>query len=169
MRLEKIIISEHILKYHGHMSIILDRKVFQSSELSRQPLPVFEAATEAPVEITRRDDVPLVLMSVSENDARDRLLDLAAQIIAITVDEDSRPLGERFADVFNWMWALDAVDREQCAEDLIRSSRASFATKKAYLAMAELASWQATAAAMADGLSNKPIDWLEDFEPVQKP
>jgi hypothetical protein len=67
------------------------------------------------------------------------------------------------------MWALDAVDREQCAVDLIRSSRASFATKKAYLAMAELASWQATAAALADGLRNKPIDWLEDFEPVQKP
>ncbi|MDH6277167.1 hypothetical protein M2118_000118 [Aurantimicrobium minutum] len=151
------------------MSIILDRKVFQSSELSRQPLPVFAAATDAPVEITRRDDVPLVLMSLRESDARDRLLELAAHIIAITVDEDSRPLGERFADVFNWMWALDAVDREQCALDLIRASRASFATKKAYLAMAELASWQATAAAMADGLRNDPVDWLGDFAPVQKP
>lgn len=151
------------------MTIILDRKVFQSSELSRQPLPVFEAATEAPVEITRRDDVPLVLMSVSENDARDRLLELAAQIIAITVDEDPRPLGERFADVFNWMWALDAIDREQCAIDLIRASRASFATKKAYLAMAELASWQATAAAMADGLTNAEVDWIEKPVSVKRP
>lgn len=151
------------------MSTILDRKVFQSSELSRQPLPVFEAATDSPVEITRRDDAPLVLMSLRENDARDGLLELAAQIIAVTVDEDSRPLGERFADVFNWMWALDAVDREQCALDLIRASRASFSTKKAYLAMAELASWQATAAAVADGLKNTPVEWLEHFEPVKKP
>lgn len=151
------------------MSIILDRKVFQSSELSRQPLPVFEAATDAPVEITRRDDVPLVLMSLRESDARDRLLELAAQIIAITVDEDSRPLGERFADVFNWMWALDAVDREQCALDLIRASRASFATKKAYLAMAELASWQATAAAMADGLTNAEVDWMKKPASVKRP
>ncbi|MDH6532446.1 hypothetical protein M2119_000683 [Aurantimicrobium minutum] len=151
------------------MSITLDRKVFQSSELSRQPLPVFAAATDAPVEITRRDDTPLVLMSLRENDARDSLLELAAQIIAITVDEDPRPLGERFADVFNWMWALDAVDREQCAVDLIRSSRASFATKKAYLAMAELASWQATAAATADGLTNAEVEWMKKPVSVKRP
>ncbi|AXE54020.1 prevent-host-death protein [Aurantimicrobium sp. MWH-Uga1] len=151
------------------MSVTLERKVFQSSELSRQPLPVFEAATVEPVEITRRDDDTLVLMSKRENDARDRLLELAAQIIAITVEDDPRPLGERCADVFNWMWALDAVDREQCALDLIRASRASFATKKAYLAMTELASWQATAAALADDLSNEPIQWHDINEPVEKP
>lgn len=151
------------------MPSILERKIFQSSELSRQPLPVFEAATDAPVQITRRDDAPLVLMSMRENDARDGLLELAAQIIAVTVDDDSRPLGERFADIFNWMWALNAVDREQCAVDLIRASRASFATKKAHLALSELASWQATAAAIAEGLSSAEVDWVKKPVSVKRP
>ena len=151
------------------MSLTIDRKVFQSSELSRQPQPVFDAATSAPVEITRRDDDSLVMMSKKENDARDGLLELAAQIIAITVEEDSRPLGERCADTFNWMWALDAVDREQCAVDLIRAARASFATKKAHLALSELASWQSTAAAIAEGLTSTGPDWLAQSVAVERP
>jgi dsDNA-binding SOS-regulon protein len=151
------------------MSTTLDRTVFQSSELSRQPLPVFAAATNGPVEITRRDDVSLVMMSKRESDARDRLLELAAQLIAITLEDDQRTLGMRMADRFDWMLALNDTDREQCAKELINAARASFSTKQAHLAIAELTAWRSTATAIAEGLTNDSIQWFEEFEPVQNP
>lgn len=151
------------------MTIALDRKVFQSSDLSRQSVPVFDAATEAPVEITRRDGDSLVMMTMRESDARDRLLELAAQLIAITVEDDSRTLGDRFADRFDWMLALNEVDREQCAKDLIKAARASFSNKQAHLAIAELTAWRSTAAAIAEGLSNDSIEWFDEVRNVERP
>lgn len=151
------------------MSLSVQRKVFQSSDLSRLPQPVFEAAGSAPVEITRRDDESLIMMSKSESDARDSLLELAAQLIAITLEDDEVPLGTRMAERFDWMFALDPVDREKCAADLIRAARASFSTKQAHLAIAELTAWQSTAYALAAGQSNDSIQWIEKLESVEKP
>ena len=161
--------SEYILNYAGFMAEMMERKSFQSSDLSRQPLPVFAAASDAPVEITRRDDDSLVLMSKNESDARDRLLELAAQLIAITLDEDSRSLGERMADRFDWMFALDTASREQCAREVIQAARASFSTKQAHLAIAELTSWRSTAISLAQRLSNNNVEWFDVSVPVERP
>lgn len=109
------------------MTATIPRRSFQSSELSRQPAPLFEAAENAPIEVTRRDGEALVLMTRVEADARDSLLQFAAQLIAATLDEEGS-LADRLADRFDWMLALSATDREACARDLIRASRASFAT-----------------------------------------
>jgi hypothetical protein len=144
------------------------RKTFQSSDLSRQSRSVFAAAEIEPVEVTRRDGAALVLMSSAEDEARDYLLQFAAQLIAATLD-DRGSLADRLAERFPWMLALNDVDRVTCADDLVRAARASFATGQAHLAMAELASWRSTAEAVAAGLGTSPVEWLDESELVPKP
>ena len=140
----------------------------QSSDLSRDSKKVFAAAAEHDVIVTRRDGEALVLMSKTAADARDRLLELAAQIIAATTD-DRGTLGDRMADRFPWMLALSAESREKCARDLVRASRASFATGEAHLAVAELEAWRETATALASGLDRISVDWLETPISVERP
>ncbi|MDY0913150.1 prevent-host-death protein [Rathayibacter festucae] len=141
---------------------------FQSSELSRNARAVFAAAEEQPVDVTRRDGDDLVLMSKREADSREQLLQLAAQLIAVSTD-DRGTLGDRMAQVFPWMLALSGSDREQCAKDLLSTARASFATGHAHLAAAELVSWRESATAIADGLAIMPVDWLETGIVVERP
>lgn len=141
---------------------------FRSSELSRQSAPVFAAAAERPVEVTRRDGESLVLMSLSESEARDRLLEIAAQLIAVATDDEGT-LAERMAGRLPWMLALSPADRDACAADLIRAARASFATGQAQLAIAEMTAWQETAVAVAAGLRNAPVEWLDEPETVNRP
>lgn len=146
----------------------LQRRSFQSSELSRQPAPVFEAAESAPVEVTRRDGEALVLMTRAEADARDSLLEFAAQLIAATLDDDGS-LADRLADRFDWMLALAPSDRERCAADLVRAARASFSTGQAHLAATEVASWRSTATAIAAGLGEEQLTWHENPPTVERP
>lgn len=150
------------------MTATLSRRSFQSSELSRQPAPVFEAAEQAPVEVTRRDGEALVLMTRDEADARDSLLEFAAQLIAATLD-DRGTLAERLADRFDWMLALSAADQKQCADDLVRAARASFATGQAHLAAAEMSSWRSTARALSAGLGPVDVTWLDNPVQVERP
>ncbi|MWV49443.1 prevent-host-death protein [Rathayibacter sp. VKM Ac-2803] len=133
---------------------------FQSSELSRNPREVFAAADEHPIDVTRRDGDDLVLMSKREAESREQLLELAAQLIAVSTD-DRGSLGDRMAHVFPWMLALTTEDRESCATQLLAAARASFATGQAHLAVAETISWRETATALAAGLGTTRVDWLE--------
>jgi hypothetical protein len=144
------------------------RRVFQSSELSRHSGPVFAAAEDHPVQVTRRDGEALVLMSEREADAREQLLQLAAQLIAAAID-DHGTLADRMAERFPWMLALSPADQATCAADLLRASRASFATNQAHLAVAEITAWRETATAIAAGLGNAPGEWLDDQETVERP
>ncbi|HRN28894.1 MAG TPA: prevent-host-death protein [Terrimesophilobacter sp.] len=141
---------------------------FQSSELSRNSASVFAAAEEHPITVTRRDGETLVLMSEREASARDRLYEFAAQIIAATTD-DRGSLAERMADRFPWMLALSSEDRETAAADLVRAARASFATKQAHLAFAELSAWRETAEALAAGLMGGAVDWFDAEVTVERP
>lgn len=161
--------SERILKYDDLMSApIRADHTYASSEVSRNPAAVFDAATEHPIRVTRRDGDDLVLMSQREADARDRLLELAAQLIAATAD-DTGTLAERLADRLPWMLALSSTGREQCAAELIAAARASFATHQPYLAAAVMTSWRETAIALAAGLGSEPIEWLAGGEMVERP
>jgi dsDNA-binding SOS-regulon protein len=141
---------------------------FASSELSRNAPRVFAAAEDHPIDVTRRDGEDLVLMSKREADARDQLLQLAAQLIAVTTDDRGTP-AERMSDLFPWMLALSETDRSQCATRLISAARASFSTGQAHLAVAELNSWRETAIALAAGLSADDVEWLDDDQPVDRP
>ena len=118
--------------------------------------------------VTRRDAESLVLMSQRESEARDRLLELAAQIIAATTD-DRGTLADRMAERFPWMLALSPDDRATCAADLVRASRASFATGQAFLAIAEMEAWRATAEAIAAGIDSTATEWLTQSVRIERP
>jgi len=146
----------------------VSRTTFQSSELSRASAEVFAAAADHPVRVTRRDGESLVLMSESEDRARASLLELAAQLVAVTTSAEGT-LASRMSDRFPWMLALSPADRETCALDVLSAARASFATNQPHLAIAELAAWRETATAIAAGLGREPVEWLDDAEPVERP
>ncbi|PYI67655.1 prevent-host-death protein [Arthrobacter livingstonensis] len=144
------------------------RTTFQSSELSRASADVFAAAVDHPVRVTRRDGEALVLMSESADRARASLLELAVQLVAASTNTDGS-LASRMSDRFPWMLALSSADREVFANDIWTAARASFATNQPHLATAELKSWSESATAIAAGLGNEPVEWLDDSESVERP
>ncbi|MGE0168938.1 hypothetical protein [Nocardioides sp.] len=120
--------------------------------------------------MTRRDGESLVLMSQATDQARNSLLELAAQLIVVSTSFEGT-LAERMSDRFPWMLALNVGDRELCAIEILTAARASFATKQPHLAMAELTAWKETATAVAAGLGGASVDWLDqdDTEGVERP
>lgn len=143
----------------------------RSSDLSKRSAEVFAEAEDHPVTVTRRDGEALVLMSQREAEGRARLLEFAAQLIGVAVDDDG-PLAVRMSRAFPWMLALSPADRLTCAQDLLDAARASFSTDQPYLALAELTSWRETATALAAGLGNAEPDWLDaddDDTVVERP
>lgn len=146
----------------------ISRTIFQSSELSRGSAEVFAAAIDHPVEITRRDGESLVLMSGSADRARTALLELAAQLVGVSTSTEGN-LVSRMTDRYPWMLALSRADQKACVTDVLTSARASFATNQPHLAIAELTSWRETATAIAAGLGEAPVEWLDDPEKVERP
>ena len=144
------------------------RTTFQSSELSRASADVFAAAADHPVRVTRRDGESLVLMSESADQARAALLELAAELVAVSTSTEGT-LASRMSDRFPWMLALRPVDQDACANDVLAAARASFATNQPHLAIAELTAWRETATAIAAGLGKEPVEWLDDSEAVERP
>lgn len=147
---------------------LLSPRTFRSSELSRNSTKVFAAAEDHPVDVTRRDGEDLVLMSKREADAREQLMQFAAQLIAVATD-DRGSLADRMADRFPWMLALSADDRATCARELLNAARASFSTGQAHLAVAEFVAWEETASAVAAGLHAAPVEWLDEDAKVARP
>ncbi len=96
-------------------------------------------------------------MSQREAEARARLLEFAAKLIGVAVDDDG-PLAERTSRTFPWMLALSPEDRATCAQALVDAARASFSTGQPHLALAELTSWRETATAIAAGLGQARLD-----------
>ena len=47
------------------------------------------------------------------------------------------------------------------------AARASFATHQPHLAIAEITAWRETATALAAGLGNGSVEWLDDTEAVE--
>lgn len=131
------------------MTLVFDQVL--SSELSRNPLSVFSAAEKAPIRVTRRDGQDLVLMTELEAETQAELRDIAAQFLGIAVATEGT-LVERISDRYNWMYALDPVDRAQCADELFAAARATLVTGKPQLIAAALNAWRDTAMAVADGL-----------------
>ena len=161
--------SDYILNtLDGMSSLTAEPDTFQSSDLSRHSARVFAAAEAHPVTVTRRDGETLVLMTERETEAREGLLALAAQMVAVATD-DRGSLAERMAVQFPWMLALSDDDQAVCADDLLRAARASFATGQAHLAAVEITAWRETATAVAAGLGRTEVEWLDVPTPVVRP
>jgi hypothetical protein len=110
-------------------------------------------------------------MSQREAEGRARLLEFAAQLIGVAVDDDG-PLAGRMSKAFPWMLALSAEDRATCAQNLVDAARASFSTDQPHLALAVLTSWRETATAIAAGLGRADLEWLDtddDDAVVERP
>ncbi len=107
-------------------------------------------------------------MTKREATAREQLLQFAAQLIAVAID-DRGTLAERMSNSYPWMLALSPSDRAECARNLVDAARASFSTGEAHLAIAELTSWKETATAIAAGLGDVRVDWFEYDKPVERP
>lgn len=139
-----------------------------SSDLSKHSASLFAEAEQHPVTVTRRDGESLVLMSQREAEGRTRLLELAAQLITVAVESEGT-VAERMSRSFPWMLALTPDEREACATELLDAARASFATEQPHLALVEFNAWKETATAVAAGLADAELDWLEDPEAVERP
>ena len=150
------------------MNTLEHPQVFQSSDLSRQPKVVFDAAEHGDVEITRRDGSSLMLVRRETLESRERLLKLAGQLIAAATAKDGS-FAEHLVERFPWMLALSPADRVACAEEVLNAARASFETGQAHLAVATLTSWEGTAQAIAAGLHQLNVDWLDDPARVERP
>lgn len=140
----------------------------RSSELSKHSADVFAEAEEHPVTVTRRDGESLVLMSQREAEGRAHLLNFAAQLITVAL-EDRGTLAERMSKPYPWMLALSPKDQATCAQDLIDAARASFSTHQPHLAIAKLTSWRETATAIAAGLRSIDVEWLDNSSVVERP
>lgn len=114
-----------------------------SSELSRNPLSVFSAAEKAPIRISRRDGQDLVLMTEREFNRRQELFDLACLFLGAALADGATPV-ERLADRIDWMYALDPVDRAQCADELFAAARASLALGEPKVVVDLLTKWRET-------------------------
>jgi hypothetical protein len=67
------------------------------------------------------------------------------------------------------MLALEKDAREECTQDLIRTTKAALATNAPMLAINELNAWTATAETIALGIDFNDIDWLETPILVERP
>lgn len=141
---------------------------YRSSELSRASAEVFAAAADHPITVTRRDGEPLVLMSQREDRARNELLNLAAQLIGVATLDDIN-LTRFMREHFPWMLALSAEDQELCAREVLDATRASLSLGQAHLALSTLTSWRETAEAIAAGLGETTVEWIDDVNPVERP
>ena len=144
------------------------RRVVQSSDLSRHSAAVFAAAEEAPVEVTRRDGETLVLTTKREVAAHERILEVAAQLIAVSLD-DRGTLEDRLARPFPWIKLLSIEDQKTCAQDIIDTARGAFVASQPRRILTEIKAWQNTAEAVAAGWGEEEPDWLREPVAVKKP
>jgi hypothetical protein len=144
------------------------QRIVQSSELSRNSAAVFAAAEEAPVEVTRRDGESLILTTKREAAAHERILEIAAQLIAVSLD-DNGTLEDRLARPFPWIKLLSVQDQRTCARDIIDTARGAFVVNQPGRILTEIKAWQNTAEAVAAGWGQDKPEWLREPVTVTKP
>ena len=144
------------------------QRIVQSSELSRNSAAVFAAAEEAPVEVSRRDGESLILTTKREAAAHERILEIAAQLITVSLD-DNGTLEDRLARPFPWIKLLSVQDQRTCARDIIDTARGAFVVNQPGRILTEIKAWQNTAEAVAAGWGQDKPEWLREPVTVTKP
>lgn len=136
-------------------------KKVQSSDLSRHSKDVFAAAEDGPVIITRRDGEDLVLTSETQARHDRQGLDLAAQLIAASLDPSGRPFTVRLQEPFPWIGFLSPPEQEEFAQDVVATARACAAVRQFDRLVLTLLDWKRTAEAYASGLTASiDVEWL---------
>lgn len=138
-------------------------RIVQSSALSRHSREVFAAAEKEPVEVSRRDGEPLILASKRVFDSHDVILEIAAQLIAVSLTDEG-PLVDRLAGPFPWIKLLSPPDQEQCARDILDTARGAFVVHQPDRLIVELSAWRNTAEAVAAGWDTYEPDWIEPID-----
>jgi hypothetical protein len=145
-----------------------EKDVFQSSDLSRHPKLVFAAAEIHPIAVSRRDGEDLVLMTKAEAHAREHLLGFAARYIIRRMQEDHAP-ADQLVIIYPWMYALTPEDRATCADQILKAYSASSAMGQSRLFDLEVSAWRETATAVAAGLGQEEVEWLDPGVRVERP
>ncbi len=83
--------------------------------------------------------------------------------------DDRGTLVERMIDRFPWIGVFKPEGQEECVHALINAARTAFATNSPRVAMMTLIPWRETASAIAEGLGDEPVDWLDEPEVVPNP
>ena len=145
-------------------------RTVQSSDLSRNPASVFEAAEHGPVTITRRDGESLVLVRASDVARQREGLELAAHLVAASLAPDDVPFVERLRAPFPWVEFLTPADREAFAQEVVDVARACAAVSRFDRLLLTLTAWRSTAEAIAAGYTHDDqLDWLDQPAPVADP
>ncbi|WP_209561613.1 prevent-host-death protein [Frigoribacterium sp. PvP032] len=141
--------------------------VVRSSDLSRHSAAVFAAAEDGPVEVTRRDGEALLLVTKREALVHRRVLEVAAQLIAVSLDDDGS-LADRLSRQLPWIKLLSPADQEVCARTIIETARGAFVVNEPVRILTEITAWMNTAKAVAAG-RGAVDDWLPDAPVVADP
>lgn len=145
-------------------------RTVQSSELSRNPASVFEAADLGPVTITRRDGESLVLARSSDVARQREGLELAAHLVVASLAPGNVPFEERLRGPFPWVEFLSPDDREQFAREVVDVARACAAVSRFDRLLLTLKAWHSTAEAIAAGYThNDALEWLDEPALVNDP
>lgn len=139
----------------------------RAADLSSNCAAVMGDAEQHPVTIVRRDGEDLVLLTKFDHDAQRDLIELAGIVVNAAFDTTSLEAG--LAHAYPWMLALSDEDRTQCARDLINAIRSLSRSDQRVGALSTLNSWRDSAEAIAAGLTDSPVEWLEEPSIVPRP
>lgn len=139
----------------------------RSSDLSKHSAEVFREVEVHPVFFERRDGSHVVLMTAKEDHERTELTKFAGMIVAAVLDHAS--LEEGLTREFPWMFALSEKDRKVCAREIVEAFRAAFSTGEAHQVLGVVTAWQESAAAIAAGLVDREVEWLDEPITVGRP
>lgn len=154
----------------GGMSAVMTTRSASSSDLSRNPAQVFRAADEGPVTITRRDGESLTLLRSETVEREHRALELAAQLVAVSLAPGDTSFADRLLGPFPWLGFLPGEQRERFASEVVEVSRACASISSFDRLFIVLSEWRATAEAVASGyISDTELDWLDEPEAVGDP
>jgi PHD/YefM family antitoxin component YafN of YafNO toxin-antitoxin module len=152
------------------MSPAVISRTVQSSELSRNSAAVFKAVDQGPVTITRRDGETLILTKESDLAHQRQGLELAAQLVAVSLAPEDIPFVDRLRGPFPWVEFLNPPDRKTFAHEIVDVARACAAMSRFDQLLITLSAWHSTAQAIADGYTHdENLEWLDVPEPVADP
>lgn len=111
--------------------------------------------------LTRSDGEDLMLTSATPARHDRQGLDLAAQLIAASLDTSGRAFTVRLQEPFPWIGFLSPPEQEEFAQDVVATARACAAVRQFDRLVLTLQDWKRTAEAYVSGLTASiDVGWL---------
>lgn len=134
---------------------------YRASDLSCDSAKVFRSVEQSPVEVARHDGQSLLLTCKSEYERHSAAVAIAADLIALALAPDDRPLDSRLQTRFPWLARLEIEDLTCFATDIVSTLRRCATGHDFEPFLVELHEWQQTAAAVAAGFTAPAdLEWL---------